>query len=129
MGKESTYLWPWGHTALDLALLHNWGPEAVKLVIDSWPAGATTFDPDTPARVKKMKKPNHSWARFSRKTAEEKALPAAVLELLPEPAKKKGKYIWHMVGGEMDGIEVDPMTMKEIIIPPKPEKPAKGKRP
>lgn len=99
------------------AILHNWGPEAIQIVIDSWPSGATTFDPDNPARVKKMKKPSHTWARFPRKTAEAEGLAPAVLELLPAPMKKKGKYIWVLQGGEKDGVEVDPLTMKEIVDP------------
>eukprot|EP01043_Picozoa_sp_COSAG02_P110484 COSAG02_NODE_46607_length_347_cov_1.044355_1_plen_28_part_10 len=28
-------------------------------MIESWPAGATTFDPNDPKKVKKMKKPSH----------------------------------------------------------------------
>lgn len=99
------------------AILHNWGPEAIQIVIDSWPSGATTFDPDNPARVKKMKKPSHTWARYPRKTAEAEGLAPAVLELLPAPMKKKGKYIWVLQGGEKDGVEVDPLTMKEIVDP------------
>jgi hypothetical protein len=64
-----------------------------------------------------MKKPSDKWARYPRKTAEAQGLPPAVLELLPAPHKKKGKYIWLLVGGEKDGVEVDPLTMKEIVDP------------
>ena len=117
------YLWPWGHTALDLAIMHHWGPEAIKLVIAAWPAGATTFDPDTPARVKKMKKPNPSWARYPRKTAEGLQLPETVMELLPHPSKKKKAFVWHLQGGENDGVEVDPDTMQPIVVPEKGARP------
>jgi hypothetical protein len=30
--QGTTYLWPWGHTALDLAVLHNWPADIVAAV-------------------------------------------------------------------------------------------------
>jgi hypothetical protein len=109
----TNYLWPWGHTALDLAVMHGWGPGVVSALIQAWPAGATTFDPTTPAVAKKMKKPNHKKCRYPRDTAENHEKPQpAVLALLPLPSKKKGKYIWTLE----DGTEVDPLTM--LAIPP-----------
>ena len=112
-----TYVWPWGHTALDLAVMHNWGPEVISAVIEAWPAGATTFDPTTPAVAKKMKKPNHTKCRYARNTAEQLEKPnPAVLQMLPIPSKKKGKYVWHLE----DGTEVCPETMQPLVDPKRP---------
>jgi hypothetical protein len=108
----TTYVWPWGHTALDLAVMHNWGPDVVQAVIAAWPAGATTFDPKDAKVAKKMKKPNHKKCRYPRDTAEQLEKPdPTVLALLPIPSKKKGKYVWHLE----DGTEVDPATMKPLL--------------
>ena len=119
----STYLWPWGHTALDLAVMHNWNAEVIEEVIRAWPAGATTFDPMDAKTAKKMKKPNHKKCRYPRRTAEELEKPdPAVLALLPIPSKKKGKYVWSLESGQ----EVDPLTMKPIIAEAKGTKNGKA---
>ena len=94
---------PWGHTALDLALRRGWGAAVIGAMINANPPAACILDPSSAAIAKKMGTPdspsdalpNVKKCLHPNKIAKGNKPPdAVVVGMLPTPKKVKGEIGW-----------------------------------